>query len=87
MAMVKGESMSQFVKDINKFTKNAVKSEMDKVKEELLLSDRQDKIFHMYYIRRLDINFIADELGVCPLVISNELKTIRKKLAKVLGLD
>lgn len=78
--------MSQFVKDINKFTKTAIKSDIDKIKEELLLSDRQDKIFHMYYIRRLDINFIADDIGVCPLVVSNELKTIRKKLAKVLGL-
>lgn len=79
--------MSQSVKIINNFTKNAVKSDIDKIKDDLLLSDRQDKIFHMYYIRRLDINFIADELGVVPLVISNELKTIRKKLAKVLGLD
>lgn len=84
--MAKGENMSQFVKDINKFTKTAIKSDIDKIKEELLLSDRQDKIFHMYYIRRLDINFIADDIGVCPLVVSNELKTIRKKLAKVLGL-
>lgn len=79
--------MSQLVKLINEFTKTAVKSDMDKIKDDLLLSDRQDKIFHMYYIRRLDINFIADEIGVCPLVVSNELKTIRKKLAKVLGLD
>ena len=78
--------MSQSVKEINKFFKTAIKSDLDGVKEELLLSDRQDKIFHMYYIRKLDINFIADDLGVCPLVVSNELKTIRKKLVKVLGL-
>lgn len=79
--------MSQLVKQINNFFRNAVKSDLDQVKEELLLSDRQDKIFHMYYIRRLDINFIADELGVCPLVISNELKIIRKKLSKLWNLD
>ena len=79
--------MSQLVKQINNFFRNAVKSDLDTVKEELLLSDRQDKIFHMYYIRRLDINFIADELGVCPLVISNELKIIRKKLSKLWNLD
>ena len=78
--------MSQLVRKVNKFTKTAVKSEIDKVKDDLLLTDRQDKIFHMYYIRRLDINFIADELGVCSLVVSNELKTIREKLAKVLDL-
>lgn len=79
--------MSQSVKDINKFFKTAIKSDLDNINEELLLSDRQDKIFHMYYIRKLDLNFIADELGVCPLVISNELKTIRKKLIKVLELN
>lgn len=79
--------MSQLLKRINNFTKTAVKSDIDKIKDDLLLSDRQDKIFHMYYIRRLDINFIADELGVCSLVVSNELKTIRKKLAKVLDLN
>lgn len=78
--------MSQSVKEINNFFKTAVKSDIDDIKDDLLLSDRQDKIFHMYYIRKLDVNFIADELGVCPLVISNELKIIRKKMGKVLGL-
>lgn len=78
--------MSQLVRKVNKFTKTMVKSEVDKIKDDLLLTDRQDKIFHMYYIRRLDINFIADELGICSLVVSNELKTIRMKLAKVLDL-
>lgn len=78
--------MSQSVRQINDFFKTAVKSDLDNVSEELLLSDRQEQIFRMFYIRRLDINFIADSLGVCPLVISNELKTIRKKLVKVLGL-
>lgn len=78
--------MSQLVKGVNDFTKTAVKDDIEKIKADLLLSDRQEKIFHMYYIRRLDINFIADELGVCSLVISNELKIIRKKMGKVLGL-
>ena len=85
--MEREEDMSQSVKNINNFFKTAIKSDVDGIKDDLLLSDRQDKIFHMYYIRRLDVNFIADDLGVCPLVISNELKTIRKKLAKVLGLN
>lgn len=84
--MEKLRNMSESVKEINSFFKTAVKSDVDSIKDDLLLSDRQDKIFHMYYIRKLDINFIADELGVCPLVVSNELKIIRNKLAKVLGL-
>lgn len=79
--------MSQSLKEINKFFKTAVKNDLDKIKPDLLLSDRQEQIFHMYYIRKLDLNFIADSLGVCPLVISNELKIIRKKLVKVLDLS
>ena len=80
------EDMSQSVKDINNFFKTAIKQDVDNIKSDLLLSDRQYKIFEMFYIRKLDINFIADDIGVCPLVISNELKIIRKKLAKVLNL-
>lgn len=78
--------MSQSVKDINRFFKTAIRSDIDRIKDDLLLSDRQDEIFHMFYIRKLDINYIADTLGVCPLVISKELKIIRKKLAKALDL-
>lgn len=78
--------MSQSVKDINRFFKTAIRSDVDRIKDDLLLSDRQDEIFHMFYIRKLDINYIADTLGVCPLVISKELKIIRKKLAKALDL-
>ncbi len=78
--------MSQSVKEINSFFKTAVRNDIDGIREDLLLSDRQQKIFDMFYIRKLDINFIADEIGVCPLVVSNELKIIRKKLVKVLGL-
>lgn len=79
--------MSQSVKIINKFFKTAIKSDVDNIKSDLLLSDRQHQIFEMFYIRKLDINFIADELGVCSLVVSNELKIIRKKLTRVLGLS
>ena len=64
--------MSQSVKQINNFFKTAVKSDVDVIREELLLSDRQLEIFNMYYIRRLDLNFIADTLGVSSIVISKE---------------
>lgn len=76
--------MSQSVRKINDFFRTAVRKDVEGIKDDLLLSDRQEEIFHMYYIRRLDLNFIADSMGVCPLVISNELKAIRKKLVKVL---
>lgn len=78
--------MSQLVRQINSFFRTAIKSDIEDLHEELLLSDRQEKIFRMYYIRRLDLDFIASELGVSSVVINKELKTIRKKLAKSLDL-
>ena len=78
--------MSESVKAINSFFRTAIKSEVDQLQEVLLLSDRQERIFRMYYIRKLDINFIADELGICSDVVNRELKTIRRKVLKALDM-
>ena len=56
------------------------------MEEILLLSDRQERIFRMYYIRRLDIGFIADDIGISIDVVNRELKTIRRKLLKALDM-
>lgn len=76
--------MSETVQKINEFFRNAIKKDIDDVKIQLLLSDRQLDIFDRFYIRKQDINFIADTLNVCPQVINNELKAIRKKLIKLI---
>lgn len=76
--------MSEAVKLINEFFRNAVKKDVDNVKLELMLSDRQKDVFERFYVRRQDIGFIADTLGVCPMVVNNELKSIRKKLIKII---
>lgn len=76
--------MLDLIKFINSFFKQAVKEDVDNVKSKIILSERQEKIFEMFYIKRNDINFIADTLGVCPMVINNELKTIRQKIIKVI---
>ena len=76
--------MSMTVKKINNYFKTALKNDVDKVKEDLILSDRQQVIFDMFYIKKQNINFIADSLNVCPMVISNELKDIRLKIIKVI---
>lgn len=77
--------MSTKVRTVNSFFKTAIKPEVDKLKEDIILSDRQEEIFTRYYIRRQDVNFIADTLGVCPYVVNQELKTIREKILKVLN--
>lgn len=71
------------VRAINNFFKNATKSQIEQARAEIILSDRQDKIFQMFYIQKLDIGFIVDTLCVCPRVIGNELCIIREKLYKL----
>ena len=46
----------------------------------MALSERQSKIFDMFYIKRKDIGFIADSLFVSRSVVDVELKGIRRKL-------
>lgn len=76
--------MSATVQKINEFFRNAIKKDVDELKIQLLLSDRQLEVFDRFYIRKQDINFIADTLNVCSQVINNELKAIRKKLIKLI---
>lgn len=77
--------VSNIVKRVNLFFRSAIKDEVDELMPKLLLTDRQYTIFNMYYIEDLDINFIADKLGVCNVVVSKDLKAIRDKISKVLG--
>lgn len=79
--------MSATTKRINKFFRNAVKKDIDNVKDSIILSERQKKIFEMFYIQKQGIDFIADTLCVCRMVVNNELKTIRMKLEKILELE
>jgi hypothetical protein len=79
--------VSRIVKAINDFFRNALKKDIDGVKEKIMLTERQNVIFKMFYLDGKDIGFIADTLCVCPMVINNELKKIRIKIAKALDLD
>lgn len=76
--------MSTKSKAVNSFFKTAIKSDVEKIKEEIILSDRQDRIFQMYYIQRKDRNFIADSLYISATVVDRELKTIRDKILRIL---
>jgi predicted DNA-binding protein YlxM (UPF0122 family) len=78
--------MSTLIKNINIFFKKAVKKDVDAIKSNIVLSDRQKIIFDMFYIKKQNIDFIADSLCVCRMVVNNELKIIREKIAKILEL-
>lgn len=79
--------MSQIIRKINNFFNNAISSDIEKINKNIILSERQEIIFKMKYLQKKDINFIADSLNVCPMVVNNELKIIRKKIARILELE
>ena len=79
--------MSKIIKNINNFFKKAVKKDIDKINNEIVLSERQQKIFEMFYIKKQNIDFIADSLCVCKMVVNNELKIIRNKIARILEME
>jgi hypothetical protein len=82
-----GAEMSKIIKSINNFFRKAVKKDIDKINNELILSDRQKQIFEMFYLKKQNIDFIADSLCVCKMVVNNELKIIRNKIARILELE
>lgn len=72
--------MFKTVRAVNGWFRLAKKSDIDNVLSEIILSERQEKIFRMFYLKKQDINFIADTLFVSPTVVSVELKAIRDKV-------
>lgn len=79
--------MSAIIRNINKFFRKAIKKDIDEIKNELILSERQQQIFEMFYIKKQNIDFIADTLCVCKMVVNNELKIIREKLTRILEIE
>ena len=76
--------MSAESRKINEFFQNARKSEVDKLLSDIIFTDRQNRIFDMFYIRKNDVNFIADKLSTSADTINKELRRIRSKLIPVL---
>lgn len=74
--------MSAKVKEINSFFRSANKSDIEKILAEVLLSERQHRIFSMYYIQRHDMGFIADSLCCSYSVIKTEAMRIRGKIGQ-----
>lgn len=76
--------MDSTVKTINSYFKNAIKSDVNEILSKLILTERQNKIFTMFYLERQDINYIADSLNVCRTVVNTELRLIRSKVSKII---
>ena len=78
--------MSATTKAVNGFFRKANRSDIDRLLGSVILSERQEQIFSMFYIKKKDVNFIADNLNYSPDTINKELKKIREKLCFFLPL-
>ena len=76
--------MSATVRKINEWFKNANRYDVNELLEKIILSERQARIFEMFYLKRQNIGFIADTLGFSERVISEELSLIRDKISAVI---
>lgn len=76
--------MSAIVKKVNLFFRRANKSDINKILDEVILSDRQRKVFDLYYIQKHNIGFIADTLNSSYSVIKSEIQSIREKISQTI---
>lgn len=76
--------MSKETRKVNAFFRTALKSDVENVKDCLAMSERQERIFDMFYVKKNDIGFIADSLNVCVSVVNDELMLIRGKILRVI---
>ena len=75
--------MSATVLKINKFFRFSTKSDINKLLENMILTERQKRIFEMFYIKKQGRGFTADTLFISESEVSKELRLIRSKMLKV----
>ena len=69
------------VRRINQWFRTATRADVNNLLSKIILSDRQIRIFEMFYIKRQNIGFIADTLGFSERVVSDDLNLIRDKIS------
>ena len=76
--------MHSIVRTINAYFKIATRADVNDLLSKIILSERQTRIFEMFYLKRQNIGFIADTLGFSERVISEELDIIRRKISAII---
>lgn len=76
--------MYTVVRKVNRWFRSATKADVDGLLAKIILSDRQIKIFEMFYIRKQSICYISDILNTSQTVINEELKEIRDKISVII---
>lgn len=72
--------MSELSKKINQFFNFTPKSEINKVKDNIIVSDHLKEVLEMRYIQGKDIDYIAFKTGYSRGKIESDLRKIRKKI-------
>ena len=76
--------MNTTVRKINKWFRTATKADVNELLTKIIISERQTRVFEMFYLKRQNIGFIADTLYISQRVVSEELEIIRGKIIKVI---
>lgn len=80
----KGKVMSDVTR-LNEFLRSVSRPDFESVRGRLLLSERQEKVLDMYFVRKKDVGFIADTLFISPRVIRREIHSIRSRILSEIG--
>ena len=51
--------MSELSKKINQLLKYATRDEIKQIKDKIYISEHLEQVFDMFYLQKLEINFIA----------------------------
>ena len=76
--------MSETSRAVNRFFALSTREEVDGVLGNAVFSERQEKIFRMFYLKKNDMGFIADTLNVSTDTVKKELQKIRAKLSRLI---
>lgn len=76
--------MSELSKKVNEFFNFTPKSEIEKVKNNMVISDHLLQVLEMRYIQGKDIEYIAYKTGYSRGKIEADLRKIRKKIEKLI---
>ena len=74
--------MSATVRKINEWFRTATRADVNELLEKIVLSDRQTRIFEMFYLKRQNIGYISDTLFISVRVVNEELDRIREKIER-----
>lgn len=72
--------MSENSRRVNNFFRTANRADLQIITDDIIFSERQEKVMEMFYLKKKGINFIADTLNISSDSIKKDLYGIRQKI-------